>query len=272
MILERKHSAGDVEESPLHQVPLRNHGSGSSATAVTAYSPSLHPVDTRTQLTNILKRHNLKRVVLINIFVILRQLTGAYVVLMYTVDIFASAGSSLSPNTSAIVVGLVQLLVVLFSNVVTDVVGRKTLIVSSGVAMSISHAVMAVYCFLKSVPSHDELTSTLSWIPLVCLVTFVGFFSLGFAPALYIFMIELIPREIKDCVSGLVVISNSLGSFAVVNSYYSMKDGIGEGGMFLLFACACFSAAVYCHVVLPETKGKTLEEIEMEITNIETEV
>ena len=103
-------------------------------------------------------------------------------------------------------------------------------------------------------------------------MSFIGFFSLGFVPALFIFMIELIPREIKDCVSGLVVISNSLGSFVVVISYYNMQESIGDCGMFLVFGSACFTAAVYCKLVLPETKGKTLEEIEEEVMAKETQV
>lgn len=213
-----------------------------------------------------LKLHNFKRILLITIFVLLRHCTGAFVLLMYTVDIFAAAGGSLSPNHCAIVIGSVQLAVVVVSNSVTDVVGRKTLIVYSGILMSLSHIIIGVYYFLHVVPDyHETVLEYLSWVPLVCLMIFIGCFSLGFAPALFIFMVELIPQEVKDSVSSLVMVTNNLSAFVVIQFYYKMREGLGEAGIFFFYGCSCLIAAAYCKLVLPETSGKSPEQIDSEV-------
>ena len=214
------------------------------------------------QLQALLKTKNLKRVFHINVFVVLRQFTGVFVVTMHAVDIFASTGGSLSPNHCAIILGLVQLVTALSSNLVTDVIGRKSLIIYSGIFMAVSHGVVGVYHFLHSTSSYRQMAQDyLSWMPIVCLVVFIGCFSVGFGPALYIFMVELFPQEVKDTVSSVVLVTSSLGAFAVVQFYYDMEESLGEAGTFWVHGSSCLIAAVYCKCVLPETSGKTLEQI-----------
>ena len=88
--------------------------------------------------------------------------------------------------------------------------------------------------------------------------------TIRFAPALFIFMIELIPQEVRDSVSGFVLTANSLANFVIIHSYFRMKEDLGEAGLFCFYGSVCIIAAVYCRLVLPETKGKTFEEIDAE--------
>jgi SP family facilitated glucose transporter-like MFS transporter 8 len=216
--------------------------------------------------SRIWKPHVLKRILLINLFVLLRQFSGAFVVIMYAVDIFASAGDALlSPNHCAIVIGSVQLSVVLFSNAVTDVVGRKKLIVASGVMMSLSHFAVAVFYLAKSSDKYHLVAQDhFSWVPLVSLMIFIGFYALGFAPALFIFMIELIPQDVRASVSSITLTTNSFANFVILHAYYRMKETLGEAGLFGCYGTFCVTAAIFCKLVLPETKGKTFAEIEAE--------
>ena len=106
----------------------------------------------------------------------------------------------------------------------------------------------------------------MAWIPLVALTIFSVGFALGFASALFVLMSELIPMKIKAHASGIASIVNHVTNFTVVELYFKMKHGMTEAGTFWFYGAVCFLAAIYYGVLVPETNGKSLQELEEKLT------
>ncbi len=195
-----------------------------------------------------------------------RQFTGIFSIVSYTVDIFEDAGGAISPEWSTVIVGVVQLVFVALSNVITDKIGRKKLMVCSAMTMAVSHGVFGLYYYMHE---HADLRATadkVTWIPLVALVLFMIGFSLGFASSFYVLMSEMIPNKIKDHASGLASQVNNVANFVVLELYYPMKDGLTDAGTFWFYGGMCFTAGLFAAFLLPETKGISLQELEEKLT------
>jgi MFS family permease len=154
----------------------------------------------------------------------------------------------------------------MLSNSITDKVGRKRLIVGSGVAMGVSHTVFGFYYYCHTHEDYGEMAKRMAWIPLVALIIFSIGFALGFASALFVLMSELIPMKIKAHAAGIASIVNHVTNFTVVELYFKMKHGMTEAGTFWFYGAVCFVAAVYYGVLVPETNGKSLQELEEKLT------
>jgi MFS family permease len=198
----------------------------------------------------------LKSITLLFIFIILRQSTGVFAVLNYTVEIFRDAGGSLGAYKSTIIIGCVHFVFLLISNYLSDLIGRKRLIVVSATFMSIGSGLLAFHYFHK----------TFNWLPLLALLLYIIAFSCGMASSIFIFMGELIPYKIKNYATGWANIINQVTNFCAVYFYYDLKNAITQSGVFMFYSCLCAVLAVYSAFVLPETKRQNLEDLENQLT------
>jgi hypothetical protein len=208
----------------------------------------------------------LKATMLLNIFIILRQWSGVFAIVAYTVDIFEEAGGAVSAEASSVIVGCVQFVFVLLASSLTDRIGRKKLMVGSALTMAFSHGVFGLYYYLHAHPEYNATVEKLTWVPLVALALFMVGFSSGFASAFHVLMSELIPQKIKNHASSVAAITNGLANFGVLELYYYMKNGLTAAGSFWLYGGTCLTAAFYVGLVLPETKGMSLQELDEEMT------
>ncbi|XP_069974092.1 solute carrier family 2, facilitated glucose transporter member 8-like [Penaeus vannamei] len=90
---------------------------------------------------------------------------------------------------------------------------------------------------------------------------FIAAFSFGFGPIPWLMMSELFPANIRESASGLSTMTNWAMSFIVTYFFESIRDAIHEYGVYWLFGGICAVSLVFCVLVVPETKGKTLQEI-----------
>ena len=94
------------------------------------------------------------------------------------------------------------------------------------------------------------------------LASFVGFFSLGVGPICWLFAAEILPTRLRA--RGMIIACslNRLTSAFVAMSFLSLRDALSDPGAFGMFACLAFVSFVFTWLYVPETKGKTLEEME----------
>lgn len=121
-----------------------------------------------------------------------QQFSGINAIMFYTVSIFSAAKSSINPNLATIIVGTVQTIVTLISCFLMDKMGRRFLLIGSGLVMAFAMTVMSIYYFLldsKGSAFNDEF----GWIPLVAIILFIIAFSMGYGPIPWLLMSELIP-------------------------------------------------------------------------------
>jgi MFS family permease len=91
----------------------------------------------------------------------------------------------------------------------------------------------------------------------------VGFFAIGVGPIPWLLMAEIFPAEVRGTACTLATVVNWSGSFMITLSCDSLTKLLGYEGLFFLYAAVCAMGVVYTHVLVVETKGKSLEEITM---------
>ncbi|XP_011312356.1 facilitated trehalose transporter Tret1-like [Fopius arisanus] len=191
-----------------------------------------------------------------------QQLSGINAVIFYTVTIFEAAGSSMSSDVAAIVVALVQFVMSGVAAVIVDRAGRKPLLILSSSLMGISLIALGIYFKVKDSGSD---VSSLGWLPLTSLTLFMIAFSVGLGPIAWMLMPELFTIETKAVASSLAVMLNWFLVFLVTKTFPAMKDRLGSAMTFWIFAGIMIFASVFEYLFVPETKGKTLQEIQSEL-------
>ncbi|XP_060527765.1 facilitated trehalose transporter Tret1-like [Cylas formicarius] len=195
---------------------------------------------------------------------IFQQLSGVNAVLFYANNIFENSGSSLSPSGSSILIGIVQVLATLGSTILIDRAGRKLLLVVSEFVMTLSIASLGSYFYL----SQFRNLSDYSFIPLVSVAVFIISFSIGIGPIPWMIMGELFTPDIKGPASSISASLNWFLAFTVTNQFANMTQWFGTGGTFLMFALVCAIGTAFISIMLPETKGKSLEEVRNELLGV----
>jgi MFS family permease len=193
---------------------------------------------------------------------IFRQVSGINAVIFYTVDIFQEAGGVLSPFLATIIVGIAQVVATFISSLLVERTGRRVLLLFSSVTMAVCHLLLAVHFYFKQ--NGGDLR-TFGWLPLLCVATFIVGFTIGFGSLPWVMMAELLPNESKSWASGLAASVNWIFGFAVTNLYGMMIENLGEMITFGLFGGMCILGTVIIAFIVPETKGKTREEIQLEL-------
>ena len=104
--------------------------------------------------------------------------------------------------------------------------------------------------------------SGLSWLSLISLLIYVTFYSLGWGPLPWLVTAEILPVRSKSLAGGIVTASNWFFSFVITKEFADLESAIHSFGAFWLFAGICLLGVAFVFYYVPETKGKSLEEIE----------
>lgn len=189
-----------------------------------------------------------------------QQFSGINAVIFYTVTIFKSAGSTMDPQVSSIVVGVVQVLMTFAAAVLVERAGRKILLVQSSAIMGICLAVLGIFFHLKE---HGHDVSAIGWIPLFSMVMFIVSFSLGYGPIPWMMMGELLAPEVKGIATALTVLFNWIAVFIVTKSFNVLTSTVGSDWTFWTFAAIMAVGTLYGIRALFETKGKSNAQIQL---------
>lgn len=215
--------------------------------------------ENKAQLSDLINcKATLKGLIISLGLMVFQQLSGVNAVLFYTGQIFESTGSAaLTPTTSAIIVGAVQVGATMLSTVLIDRAGRKLLLLISDGVMSICLLTLGLYFHMRTLQD----LSHLSIIPLASVAIFIIVFSIGFGPIPWMIMGEIFPAPIKGIASSISAAFNWMLAFTVTNQFQNMKNGLGDGITFGIFGIICGVGTVFVACLVPETKGKSVDEV-----------
>ena len=188
-----------------------------------------------------------------------QQMSGINAVIFYTVSIFEKSGGRVDSNLSSIIVGLANFFATLGSNLVIDRVGRKVLLNVSAFFMSISLAVLGTFFLLQSL---DYNVSQVDFLPLASFIVYIIAFSVGYGPIPWLMMGEIFPSKVRGHAASLATAFNWSCSFAVTKFFNDLINTVGTYGAFWFFGIICFLSLFFVTLLVPETKGHTLEDIE----------
>jgi sugar porter (SP) family MFS transporter len=198
------------------------------------------------------------KIVLIGtILAALQQITGINAVIMFSPDIFQVAGSAKGDSMmQAMIVGLVNFLMTIVALWLVDRKGRKTLLLWGAIGMIFSLAYLT-YSF--SLPTQNGIAV------LIALLVYISFFAASYAPVMWVIISEIYPSRIKGLAMSFSTAVSWLYTFLTVYFAPIIQGTLGLNYLFAIFGVFSVIAFVFVKIWIPETKGKSLEQIEVEL-------
>lgn len=238
-ILRRDHQAADEELSQLRSDLQREARSKRLADLKTAHTD---------------------RPMIIGVgLAIFQQVTGINTVIYFAPSIFKAAGL---PSTSATIlatagIGLVNVLMTLVAIRLIDSAGRRALLLTGLAGMAVSLGVLGLG-FLLGMSGGGAL----GWVTALSLAAYVGFFAIGLGPVFWLLIAEIFPLAIRGRGTSAATFANWASNLVVALTFLLLIDSMGPPATFFLYAVLSVAAFVFTYQLVPETKGKTLEQIE----------
>ncbi|KAL9244133.1 hypothetical protein vseg_017940 [Gypsophila vaccaria] len=196
-----------------------------------------------------------------NGLLILQQLSGINGVLFYSSTIFQEAGVT-SSNAAAVGLGAVQVLATIVTTWLADKAGRRILLIVSSAGMTFSLLVVSISFYLKdAVADGSSWHNIFSILSVVGVVAMVAAFSLGVGAIPWIIMSEILPINIKGLAGSIATLANWLTAW-VVTMTANLLLTWNSGGTFSIYTVVCALTVAFVVIWVPETKGRTLEEIQ----------
>ena len=147
-----------------------------------------------------------------------------------------------------------------------DYFGRRVLLLGSSSLTSVSLAAMGTFFYFQRVWGEEKATVDLGWLPLLSLIVFFVAYSVGLSNVPFIVMGEMFPSQFRAVLGTISSSFNLIVTFVVVRFFPDMMQWFGKDVTFFLFTGCTLRSIVFVYFLLPETKGKTMEEIEQLFT------
>ncbi|CAH1153890.1 unnamed protein product [Phaedon cochleariae] len=208
----------------------------------------------------VLVKSNRRAIVIMTILNTGQHLLGYTVILMNLHIILESAGSIyMESSHAAILFAGIMLISAIFSSLQVDKYGRKVLLIISSVSSAMCLLAIAIYFHLKST-GIDVLP--VSWIPIVSVMVYGAFFKIGVGMVPIIVTAEIFPSNMKAFGMTIADAMFIIGGIVGIQIYQRMAGPLGIHVPFYFFGCWGFFVAIFTHFFIPETKGKSLDEIQ----------
>ncbi len=200
-------------------------------------------------------RPGFRRALLIAVVLaILQQITGINAILYYAPRIFERAGfERISAIGQSTIVGLVNMLFTVVAIVLVDKVGRKPLLLIAAAGMGVSQLLLGTAFKVESFSGTGIL---------LLILLYIAFFAMAMGPIVWVVMSEIFPTRLRGSAMAIATVALWMADFAVTLSFPVIADRLSETTAFWFYALMCALDLVFMIFYLPETKGKTLEEIE----------
>ena len=193
-----------------------------------------------------------------------QQATGVDSVVLYNPRVLAKAGIS-SENVilgATVAVGAVKTGFILVATFLCDRVGRRPLLLTSVGGMVVSLLVLSTG--LLVIDRHPD--ANLPWLAVLCVamvIAFVGSFAVGLGPIAWVYTSEIFPLRLRAQGASLAAGTNRIISAVVTMSSLSLYNTITVAGSFYLYAAISAVTWVFIYLLLPETRGRSLEEMQV---------
>ncbi|KAK5640893.1 hypothetical protein RI129_009440 [Pyrocoelia pectoralis] len=195
---------------------------------------------------------------------VFQKFCGVDCILFYTVSIFQVTETGMNAYTSTIILALVQLTAAVLNVFVVEMANRRAFLFISTIGMGISLGTLGMYFQLKE---FGITFSGIEVIPLGSLIIYAFTFSMGMGPILWMINGELFAPDVKGLANGITMTSNWILLSTVTKSFPIMMNNMGPNYTFYLFSLSMFACAVFVKFCVPETRGKSLEQIQSDLSS-----
>lgn len=186
------------------------------------------------------------------------QWCGINVIFNYAHDIFKAAGYDVSGVLfNLLIVGLTNFAFTIVAMVTIDKLGRKKLILAGAILLGISF-IFVGWCFHRQSQGIGVL---------ILVLLSIAFFASTIGPVTWVLISELFPNRIRGIATSIAVLALWIANFVLSLTFPSLNASLGPAKTFWIYSGVCFIGALFIVFCVPETKGKTLEQIERELVD-----
>jgi|AGTN01.1.fsa_nt_gi MFS transporter, sugar porter (SP) family len=192
------------------------------------------------------------------LFATFNQLSGINVFIYYAPRILQKTGLSAEEALwqTFIAVGVTNLIFTILAMIMIDRFGRKTLMIFGSVGLMLSLGLMSYAFFTQSFGKEATL---------LYLVGFIGSFAFSQGAVMWVFLSEIFPNQLRDHGASLGSFTHWFWNFVIANRFPVAIAAFGGGPVFAFFALSMVAQLLFVLFMMPETRGKTLEELEKEL-------
>lgn len=199
----------------------------------------------------------MRKIILIGcILAVLQQWSGSNSIFNYAEEIYKSAGYGISDIMFNIVItGAINLVFTLVAIGMVDNLGRRGLMLIGCAGIGLSHVLLGT-AYAMGMKGMAVLVFTLCSL---------GCYVLSLAPITWVLISEIFPNRVRGAAISVAVSALWIACFILTFAFPILKDSVGMAGTFWLYAAICFAGFAFVWVKVPETKGKTLKQIERDL-------
>ncbi|WP_083914573.1 sugar porter family MFS transporter [Ilumatobacter nonamiensis] len=193
---------------------------------------------------------------------IIQQITGINAVIYYSNEILAEAGfetASAQAGASLIAVGLVNVLATFIALAFVDRLGRRPLLIAGMTGMLAGLAGLTITFLYETTPGDTH--SIPGSLALISMVVFIASFAFSLGPVVWTIISEVFPNQVRAKGMSVATAVNWGAAFVLTLLFPILLDGIGHSATFGLLAFFTVISMLWVARMVPETKGKTLEEV-----------
>ncbi|HET6815813.1 MAG TPA: sugar porter family MFS transporter [Mycobacteriales bacterium] len=191
---------------------------------------------------------------------IFQQLVGVNTVIYYSPTILSFTGLQANAAvTQALTIGIVNVVFTVVAVLLLDRVGRRPLLLIGTIGLTIALIVLGLFFQLPAL-RHDA-----PWVALVALLAFMASFAVGLGPVFWLMISEIYPLKYRSRAMAVSTVANWAANFLVSYFFLSFVGWVGKPGTFWIYAGLGAAAVAFFWWRVPETKGRSLEDVEREV-------
>jgi sugar porter (SP) family MFS transporter len=238
---------------PAQRVLSRIGGESYGKQALAEIEATLVQDANRVDLRSLFERRMLRVLSLGIVLAVLQQWCGINVIFNYAEEVFSAAGYSVSDILFNIVVtGTVNLVFTFVAIGLVDRYGRRVLMLTGSAGLAIIYTCLGAFYYVHSRGVHM----------LIFVVAAIGCYAMSLAPVTWVVISEIFPNRIRGAAMSIAVTALWVASFVLTYTFPLFNHSLGAAKTFWIYAGICVAGFLFIKARLPETKGKTLEQIE----------
>jgi sugar porter (SP) family MFS transporter len=192
---------------------------------------------------------------------IFQQIVGINTIIYYAPTILSFTGSSASSAIGqTVAIGVTNLVFTIVAILLLDRLGRRVFLLVGTIGLTVALVVLGAFF------ASGTLQANASALALIALVVYIASFAMGLGPVFWLMISEIFPLEIRGPAMALCTIANWLFNFIVSFTFLSLASAIGKQWTFWLYAIIGAIAVSFFFLRVPETKGRSLEQIQQDLT------
>lgn len=204
----------------------------------------------------------LKPFTILAIYFFVYQWCGVNTITFYAVEVFEASGAMSNKYWLTISMGIIRVIFTVVGCILCRRCGRRPLTFISAVGCGSTMIVLSVYMYFVKYWKENNIPPSYSWIPVASIYIFVVSCTLGYLIVPWVMIGEVYPTQVRGIIGGMTTCAAHLSVFSVVKTFPLLKHLLNDYGVFGLYGSMSIAGIVFFYFYLPETKGKTLQEIE----------